>query len=406
MFDPETSAERFRAEAFDVEAIGRAIRQPPLDDLCQAATKRRQRRVSTTALVAVFGLLGIVIVPLSGGPSGYWTGPKPTASAPVAVHYSDLYLIDETSAVAVRDAWCWVSFAITEDGGRTWSDWRSLRPDQECRMDERGDPTSHSLAVSVLHEHTFLVTHEERRYLTHDAGRTWSDARAAIVPVDSFPPTAEPVSCQIGCLAQAEALAVDRSTATVYRLTGEPPSPYPLHYMYVGPDGSLWASYARGHIDDPTVVAWSADRGATWQSYSAPVDTYVTGLAAVDRLVAYLLLEPRATDEQPATDGVRSRLLRTTDGGATWTDIDTDLPSTTMVRPITLGSDGTLLVGDATDKGGFLWSSRDGGRHFEAGPVTTGAYFNSTPGRIWLTMNGAARVSTDGTNWTTMTLPR
>ncbi|MDG4828181.1 hypothetical protein O7627_02540 [Solwaraspora sp. WMMD1047] len=408
MSDPDTCPARFRASAFDAETIGRTVRQPPLDDLQRSATKRRRRRVSAAALTVVVGLLGVVIVPLAAGPGANWTGPKPTVGPPARDGVSDLIVLDATTAVAVIEYdWCGMSFAVTHDRGVTWSDWRQFDRRAACRRNEKGDFAS-DVRYHPLDARTFLVSIDGSSYLSRDAGQTWLDADSSITTVDAFPPSAVPVACQVGCHGVPEPLAVDPVTAAVYRLRGEPPSPHKLMSMYVSWDGTLWASYYPGAIDKSSVIARSADRGATWRSFTAPEGTNTIGVAASDYLVAYLLVEPRpdpASQQGGDRTGIRSRLLRTTDGGRNWEEITTDLPSTSLVRPFTLGLNQSLLVGDIAGLGGVLWTSRDGGRHFERGPVTTAAYFSAAPGRIWLMLRDEALVSIDGINWDTLPLP-
>lgn len=116
--------------------------------------------------------------------------------------------------------------------------------------------------------------------------------------------------------------------------------------------------------------------------------------------------------------GVASRLLHTADGGRTWRDVGTDLPSTPEARDFTLGMDGSLMI-PATNRHpenltAYLLVSRDGGRHFtrvrEYGREgDTGV----APGQAWLygrddmSVLGADHVqlTSDGQSWVRFPLP-
>ncbi|MER7461049.1 hypothetical protein [Micromonospora sp. NPDC126480] len=404
---------------FDAGKVARAVRQPPLDDLLAVVRERRRRRTAGVALAVVLAIAGMAVVPLTGRSSGVdWAAPEPTVTRDDRT--TRLFVLSDTHAVGVAwvDHGCTVRFAHTLNAGRSWSDYASASyrvPD--CRTKDDGEKVG-DLRFSVLDERSYLVLHNGRRYLSSDYGHSWRDADTAMVSVAAFPDRARPVFCQQGCDAVLEPLATDPETGTVYRLRGEKPSPYPPFSIYPSPDGAIWATYWPGESGRRAIVASSADRGATWRT-STPAGGHVVAVAAVSEVEAYLLTEP---DPPPGTEpmepGVPSRLLHTTDGGRSWTDVGTDLPSTPVSRDFTLAADGSLMIADThhhpANLTAYLLVSRDGGRHFarvreygqEGG---TGV----APGRAWLhgrddmSVEGPDHVqlTTDGEDWVRFALP-
>ncbi|MGW9197803.1 WD40/YVTN/BNR-like repeat-containing protein [Micromonospora chersina] len=398
---------------FDVKTVAEAVRQPPLADLRAAARSRRRQRSAVLAVTVLVALAGLGVVPLTARSGGTgWGGPDQPPARPTRA--GEFVLTGPDSGVAVARFRCAVWFAHSTDGGRSWSDWDQARyRPSTCQSDDDDAP---DLEYAVLAEGVYLVREEGGSHLSTDAGRTWRDADRAIVPVAAFPAKARPVFCQLGCGAVREPLAVAGST--VYRLTGEPPSPYPPFSIYPAADGTVWATYWPGEIDRPTVVARSADRGATWTTWRPEARTNVVAVVGVDDREAYLLIEPAppagsTTPTGPAT------LLRTTDGGKTWSDTGTDLLATQELPNLARGSDGSLLVPmsgyEEPETVARLLVSRDDGHRFTVareyrrleGAVGAG------PGAAWLygrdDRSDAAPdhviVTADGTSWTRFPLP-
>ncbi|BCJ69775.1 sialidase family protein [Polymorphospora rubra] len=381
---------------FDADAVKEAVRQPPLDELYRVVVRRRKRRLSGTALALVAVLGAVAGGPMIGGQAGGRPGIEEQTSPPGV---TQLFVLDGTSAVGVREtADCSVEFGYTQDLGVTWSEFRPLAYEQPCRGAAEGRHTA-DLRYQPLGVRTYLVSVDDRSYLSTDAGRTWQDADSAITAVDAFPPGADPVDCQVGCFGLPEPLAVDPGTEGVFRLRGESPSPFRLRNLYESTDGALWTAYWPGDIDRPSVVARSVDRGATWRPATLPEpftgDTPPTllGLAAESGEVAYLLAAPR--------DGVGryALIFRTSDGGATWTEVLTDLPASPVVRPFTVGDGGTLLIADADLQDGYVWASDDGGRHFVRGPAVEPGTLGGISGRVWIVDQDGASITGDGTRW-------
>ncbi|MEV4480230.1 WD40/YVTN/BNR-like repeat-containing protein [Micromonospora coxensis] len=410
---------------FDVDCVAGAVRQPPLDDLWAAARARRRRRSGAVTLAVVVALLGTAVLPLAAGTRRpEWSGPdEPTVRRDRA---TQLHLTGAESGVGVEQRGCSLRFAHTEDGGLSWSDYATARyRAATCRTDQAGQENA-ALDFVVLGQRSYLVRDGGALWLSTDHGRTWRDAEQAMARVAAFPPTARAVFCQEGCGVLPGPLAVDPSTGTVYRLAGEPPSPYPPFGVYPSVDGTIWAVHHPGGQGLPMVVARSVDRGATWNSWRPPAGAQVQAVVGLGEREAYLLIDPPPPAGAPpmAVSGP-VQLLRTTDGGATWTDVGTDLPDTQETRGITVAPDGSLLVAESDHYSGEndpppdftsrLWVSRDEGRHFsparayrrEDGAVGVAPGFAWLYGRDDRSALGADHVllTADGRSWTRFPLP-
>ncbi|MFI0792143.1 hypothetical protein ACH4OY_05480 [Micromonospora rubida] len=402
---------------FDTERVAAAVRQPPLDTLRSTARARRRRRSAGRGAAAVIVLVGLLLGPLHPERGAVdWAGPDPTNPPVEPRGVSGLVLLSERSAVAVEERTCRLSFTSTSDTGRTWSDWHSIEFDDTCvsTPDPNGFGVS-DIRYTVLGVRTYLVSIDGRSLLSTDAGRTWRDAGTTVTDVPSFPKDARPVSCQEFCGATRRPLALDPAGGRVYRLAGESGLP-PLVKLDLAGDGALWTVY-RSLVDGGAdTIARSADRGATWRTSSAPPNVTVIAVAGVSGDEAYLLAQPRPEDPNGPPVVGRARLLHTTDGGRSWTDVDTDLPATPTFRPFTVGMDGTLLVGDRTGdgSGSYVWSSRDGGRHFtRSAEVGNEGTFGAARGLVWLGGRDdpadprtiSIRITADGRQWSRLPLP-
>ncbi|RLP98011.1 hypothetical protein [Micromonospora sp. CV4] len=390
---------------FDVETIAEAVRQPPLDELRSTARFRRQRSVAVVA-TALLALAGVSVVPLVARPDRA-TPARPAEPSPRPNQLSDFTLTGPDSGVDVRQNDCILRFVVTDDRGRSWSDWDAARF-EGARCAANPTPTAGDLEFSVLSDRSYLVSDRGYSRLSTDYGRTWREANEAIVAVPTFPATARPVFCGFGCGALQEALAVDPSTGTVYRLSGKAPSWRPLANLYPSPDGTIWAAYQTPSPSGAT-VARSSDRGATWTTWEVGEDGYVMAIVGVDDREGYLLTQ-RA--------GGGTRLLRTADGGKTWTDTGADLPVRTH-WDLTVGSDGSLLAitpsgGTGAEGRATLLVSRDDGRHFTVAREygTAVGSISVAPGYAWLfgPDDGSTGepdhflLTTDATSWTRFTL--
>jgi hypothetical protein len=400
---------------FDVDTVAEAVRQPPLADLRTAARSRRRQRTTGFA-VAVLIMAGLVVTPLLGGSNGSgWAGPDQPPARPARA--GEVVLTSRDSGVAVVRMECALLFSHSADEGRRWSDWDAARYEAEdCSTTSAGNRNA-DLEYAVLSDDVYLVRDGERDLLSTDQGRTWQDTAEATVPVAKFPTRARPVFCQQGCGAVREPLAVDDTTATVYRLTGKSPSPYPPFSIYPAVDGSIWVTYWPGEAAQP-IVARSADRGASWASWRPQAGTVVVAVVGVDAREGYLLIQPPPPSGSTVPAGP-ARLLRTTDGARTWVDTGTDLPATQQMPFLTSGADGALLVplgfADTPELSAKLLVSRDGGHHFtvsrdyRAQEGTGGA----GPGLAWLYGRDDPSdvgpdhvvVTTDGTTWQRFALP-
>jgi hypothetical protein len=412
---------------FDVDTIADAVRQPPLDGMRAVARARRRRRTSGVALVLIVAMAGVAMLPLFGNTDrGGWTGPEqpPVTSGTTG----QLFVTGPESAVVMEvgdaEEGCFtVWFRHTDDGGRSWTDeeMSRYRTTNQCGRDAEGNPLAHP-QVSVLSQRSYLVQDGDQLRLSTDYGRTWRDAEQAMVTVPAFPAKAQPVFCQwsqgIGALREPVAVS---PTGTVYRLEGKPPSPYPPANIYPSADGTIWATYWPGDVG-VMVVARSVDRGASWTTWQPPEGADVIAIAGVSAQEAYLLIGPPASaGAQPTKVEGTAQLLRTTDGGRTWADVGTDLPTSLENRSLVVGSDGSLLLVETgnrepSNNRSTAMISFDDGRHFTTVREYDGhdGRVGAAPGYAWLyglddltTPGGADHVqlTRDGTAWTRLPLP-
>ncbi|MFG3710453.1 WD40/YVTN/BNR-like repeat-containing protein [Micromonospora sp. NPDC049460] len=403
---------------FDAETVAVAVRQPPLGDLRRAARLRRRRRAAGVGSAVALALGGTAVAPFAGHGSGVdWAGPDPT-DPPADPRVSHLVVLSERSAVAVEEAdnGCRLSFTATTDAGRTWSGWRTNYLDGPCRSDAEGRRTS-DVRFTVLDEQRYLVSIDGSQVVSLDAGLTWRSLASVATEVRAFPEKARPARCAESCGAMPRPLAVDSGTWRVYRLTDAPGEVVP-QAVDQADDGALWLMSPAPDHGAPASVALSVDRGATWRTSTVPEGVWASSLVAVSAQEAYVLGGTMSADPHGERPAGPARLLHTTDGGRSWADVGTDLPSTDLVRGITRGANGALLVCDVTQDGvtSFVWISRDGGRHFSRSTRTgnEGTSFGTSRGLVWLAdredptdaNSVVVHISADGENWSRLTLPR
>ncbi|MEV0153532.1 sialidase family protein [Micromonospora sp. NPDC050686] len=403
---------------FDAAALAAAVRQPPLDDLWANGRARRRRRAAGVALALVVAVAGMAAVPLVGGRPG--VDPAGPDQSPPRDRATQLYVTGPGTAVGVEyvDHGCTVRFAFTVDSGRNWSDYDAARYQKQiCDPDTPLSPDVY-LTATVLGQRSILLRDEDSRLLSTDGGRTWQSAEVAIRRVPAFPPGARPVYCQQqGCDALTDPLAVDPATGRVYQLGAERALVGRITGSFPTADGTIWLLVHQP--DGIQQVIRVSDRGTTWLPAELPPDVAPASVVGIDQREAYVLAEPHLpAGQQVPPAGTRSRLMHTTNGGATWTEVETDLSASAEMRWFSIGADGTLLVAETGFREESVTSrvfvSRDGGRHFaesrrQGGDGGAGA----GPGAAWLygrddrSVIGPDHVqlTTDGRTWTRYPLP-
>ncbi|GGM71449.1 WD40/YVTN/BNR-like repeat-containing protein [Dactylosporangium sucinum] len=395
--DPNRFVDDLR-HAFNASAVAQAVRQPALAELDARTAARRRIRRAGIALALVPLLGAAVIMPSTAG------GPGPDRPDLEDVQgVQQLVFFSPTDAVAAREVDCAMRFTVTTDGGRTWSPEQATREPLACPTDPLTRPSTLP-GLQILNMRTYRVKVDDTWQLTSDGGATWQPAASAVTMVDAFPPGATVVDCGMQCASlPAAPFAIDAASGAVFQLRlTELAGRTVVAYTMAGE--RLWALLAgSGELDSSFRIAWSTDRGATWQSRSFEPDDMPSGVAAGPDNKAYVAFARRNAAD-PA-----ERLLQTTDGGSTWSTTVTDLSSNGGTTwPLTVATDGTLLTVEAA---GSMRTSRDGA-HFARGPVAliTGGTPGSDArhGLVWQWDQGrpgTAYVTGNGRTWSEVPLP-
>lgn len=399
-----------RIRGFDADTIGAAVRQPSLESLRSAASRRRFRRRG--GALATLLLLAVPVALFGPLPASSPRPPDAISTPPV-----DVLLLGPRTAVAVwRPGECEIGFRGTDDGGRTWSPYRTSKGVGPCpapRWPGEERPVSHSYLA--LGPTTYVIGVDDGKprssnvpvsFVSTDGGSTWRDTWTASTEVDAFPAGAEPVGCAV-CAATGQPLAFDPATGGLYRLRTGPWANFAMFNFVVTHDGSMWMSVPGLRDTVRYRVYRSTDRGRTLTATANPAKTTDGATIVEFRIAARDAREAYALGSVASAD-IRTALLRTVDGGQTWTEITTDLAVSSRTPLFTVLPDGTLVVLEPIGSLTRAWVSRDGGARFTAGPTvarTSGS--GLTADRVWLRDDATNRVlvTEDGVTWTPMALP-
>ncbi|GAA2594279.1 hypothetical protein GCM10010399_26140 [Dactylosporangium fulvum] len=395
--DPNRFAADLR-HAFDANTVAQAVRQPALDELhARIGTRRRVRKAGfALALAPVLGVA--LFVPSTVGQPGPDRPPIEDVQG-----VQQLVFFSPTDAVAAREIGCTVRFTVTTDGGRSWSAEQPSHEPLACPTDPLERP-SMLPRLQVLDMRTYRVKVDDTWQLTRDGGATWQPAASAITTVDAFPPGAKVLECGVRCgipLPPAAPFAIDPASGAVYQLRLTELTGWTV-VAYTTAGERLWALLADTSLRSAFRIAWSTDRGATWQSRPFEADDMPSGIAAGPGNQAYVPFVRRNGADRT------ERLLRTSDGGVTWTTTETDLANNGVASPLTVNTDGTLMT---AEESGYARSSRDGAS-FARGPaalITGGTPgIDAGHGLVWLWEQGkpgTAYVTGDSKTWTAVPLP-
>lgn len=135
--------------------------------------------------------------------------------------------------------------------------------------------------------------------------------------------------------------------------------------------GGRWAA-----VGDKGMGAYSSD-GKTWTTSTGDVTSGLSDIAYGDGVFVAL------------GSGV---LARSTDGGASWKKLSTNLPG---AEAIVYGPDGFYVMG-----GGSCWTSSDGASFAQKGKAPGGALAYGNGAYLAVNFQGNVNRSTDGTTWT------
>ena len=326
----------------------------------------RRRRTITTASVAALTLVvaGAVTTVVRTGASddGRLVAVDPTGPGPGRLNGNQVRFADSSHGYALRtecgppqpspsgtgprptttsgDLACSSVFSATSDAGVTWV----------VRTAPAGVATSRaSRQLWVFDRQTVMVgnvTDGSERWLSADGGRTWAKPeQSAPTPVASVPqaavlvpgpkstpapitsaPSTPPSSAPAEVSTGPTDFTVIVPDGTTGRLPG-PPGVELTSNVVAASDGSSWAGCLRLPTHEPC-VAVTTDSGKSWRTSQLPALPASSGdtpprpdqVSTVDGRTVYLSVRYESAG---ATDGRRPdrllALLRSTDGGESWT---------------------------------------------------------------------------------------
>jgi photosystem II stability/assembly factor-like uncharacterized protein len=167
---------------------------------------------------------------------------------------------------------------------------------------------------------------------------------------------------------------------------------YSANALATVPGGGLWV--AGGEAWDGSLIARSADAGATWRYASVPTLEYLLGIQAVSARRGYAA-------------GTGGALLRTTDGGKTWKQVASAPHGDLLGMRFVSATEGWALADDGVAVKGTVQHTTDGGATWTAQTSVTGTllYAVDVDGHdVWVAggdpsagdLLGGERVSGDG----------
>jgi hypothetical protein len=204
-----------------------------------------------------------------------------------------------------------VRYAVTTDGGQSWRLYVPPSDDGSCA------------GLMVIGPHDVLMC----GYVSHDNGATWADQPGQAADVEAVP-----AGWRLFVPDNGKMTAVNPRTGQFAQLANQPDSaavPPPV----LAPDGSLWVV---NHIHgDFGPVRISRDRGRTWfrARMPSPFQESIASMTTGDGRTGYAI----ADDGHSGT-----ALLRTTDGGVTWSIVKRH--DTTIGGALLPGPNGSVLA--------------------------------------------------------------
>jgi hypothetical protein len=283
---------------------------------------------------------------------------------------------------------CRSQLLVTTDAGRTWQ----TRP-------LPGDPATKDAGVDLFPGHSLMLWVDDtgrlafggwnRRYwTTADGGSTWHESGT---PRNTGP---------------AGSLGTFGSDDRLTFLTTSPPdamvakNPSAKNPVVPATDGSFWLACSAGPC-----VHVTRDHGLTWQTLST-IDSATT--------VEWVATSDGRSVHASVRTGAGSRLVRSTDGGSTWTVLG-------LARPGAAGlalPNGDVIVAEASEEGGVhrLEAGASALERLTGAPAHVNALYLSAgvvvAARSWdhrddPDLESVVSVSADGgTTWTAVPAPR
>jgi photosystem II stability/assembly factor-like uncharacterized protein len=184
-----------------------------------------------------------------------------------------------------------------------------------------------------------------------------------------------------------------------------------VNAMAYSPDGSIYAAGASGGV-------WkSAGGGYQWKSLSDTWPALGVSSIAIDPKNSNIIYVGTG-DFQGLVGGIEFGIMKSTDGGNTWTNYGKSQFGTVAVSQVVIDPDNTSIItiatGNGADRVGYVWRSTDGGATWTKAFDSANAWSALTVSKAgangkrtyYAAGIGAIQRSTDqGATWTPVSLP-